>query len=339
MTDVQKQIVTGFTFTTDTYDQLTQSEVYGKVIGEMAEADPDIVVLTSDLMRSNKTGDFKKVFPERFFNFGIAENNMVAAAAGMAVSGKIPFLSTMAVFASLRCAESIRTDIAYPNLKVRIIATHAGLSMGNGGTTHHATEDIAILRSMANMTVVVPADSIETGKVVRASKDLDGPLYVRIGRSLEPLAYEDDRYEFTIGKSIMMRDYGSDASVIACGVCVKEAMDAADELKDEGIKIKVVNMHTIKPLDKEAVISLAKTTGAIITTEEHSIIGGLGGAVAETLADAGIGIKFKRMGVPDVFSVIGYPEELYARYGIDKEGIKKGIKEVLQREEGNGVRS
>ena len=328
--DIQKQIVEGFTFTTDTYDQYTPHEVYGKVITEMAKADKDIVVLTSDLTRSNKTGDFKRVFPDRFFNFGIAENNMVAAAAGMAVSGKIPFLSAMAVFLSLRCAESIRTDIAYPNLRVRMIATHAGLSQGNGGATHHAIEDIAILRSMPNMTVIVPADSIETGKAVKASEHCGGPMYIRTGRALEPMAYENDQFDFTIGKSFLIRDYGVDAAVIACGVTVKAAIDAADELKNEGINIRVINMHSIKPLDTDAVISNALMTKAVITAEEHSIIGGLGGAVAETLADAGIGVKFKRLGIPDVFSVIGYPEELYQRYQIDAGGIKKAIINILK---------
>jgi len=327
--DIQKQIVDGFTFTTDTYNELTQAEVYGKVITELAKKNENIVVLTADQMRSNKTGDFRQVFPERFFNFGIAEMNMFAAAAGMSVSGKIPFVSTMAAFASMRSAEALRTDIAYPNLKVRIISTHGGLSLGNQGTTHHATEDIAILRSMANMTVIVPADSIETAKAVVASENLNGPVYIRIGRSLEPMAHENDQFEYTIGKSIMMRDFGTDAAVIACGVCVKHAIDAADELKEEGVNIRVINMHTIKPLDTEAVLENARATGAMITAEDHNIIGGLGGAVAETLAEAGIGISFRRHGVPDVFSDIGYPEDLYERYKISTTGIKAGVKEVL----------
>ena len=331
MSDTQDLIVEGFVFTMDTYDLISQTEIYGQVISDMAKTNRDIVVLTSDLMRSNKTGTFKQYYPERFFNFGIAETNMVAAAAGMAVSGKIPYLSSMAVFLSLRCAEAIRTDIAYPNLKVRMIATHSGLSMGNGGTTHHATEDIAILRSMANMTVVVPADTIETGKAVRAGEKLDGPLYVRIGRSLEPLAYIDDAYDFAFGKSIVMRDHGRDMTVIACGMCVKAAMDAADLLKGEGIGIKVINMHTIKPLDTEAVLKAAKETGGIITAEEHSIIGGLGGAVAETLSDAGVGIKFKRVGVPDCYCAIGYPEDLYPRYGMDSAGIRNAVLELIKK--------
>ena len=329
MSDTQDLLTEGFVFTMDTYDMISAAEVYGQVISDMAQNNEDIVVLTSDLMRSNKTGTFKKYFPERFFNFGIAETNMVAAAAGMAVSGKLPYISSMAVFLSLRCAETIRTDLAYTNLKVRMIATHSGLSMGNGGTTHHATEDIAILRSMANMTVVVPADTIETGKVVRASENLEGPLYIRIGRSIEPLAYENDAYDYTIGKHIIMRDYGKDAAVIACGVCVKAAVDAADALKNEGIGIRVINMHTIKPLDTEAILEAAQATGALITVEEHSIIGGLGGAVAETLSDAGMGIKFRRLGIPDIYAVIGYPEDLYPLYGIDSAGIRTSVLNLL----------
>jgi transketolase len=203
--------------------------------------------------------------------------------------------------------------------------------MGNGGTTHHATEDIAILRSMANMTVIVPADTIETGKAVRAGESYKGPMYIRIGRSLEPLAYADDKYDFEVGKSIVMRDCGTDLTVIACGICVKSAMDAADMLKAEGIGIRVINMHTIKPLDTGAVLRAARETGGIITAEEHSIVGGLGGAVAETLADAGIGIRFKRVGVPDCYSAIGYPEDLYPRYGMDAAGIRNAVLEVLNK--------
>jgi transketolase len=202
--------------------------------------------------------------------------------------------------------------------------------MGNGGTTHHATEDIAIIRSMANMTVVLPADAIETRLALLATRSLDGPVYIRLGRGLDPMIYEVDDYDFEIGKGIVMRDYGDDAAVIACGVCVKEAMDAADELNGEGINIKVINMHTIKPLDTEKVISLAGKCGKIVTAEEHTIIGGLGGAVAETLCDAGLGIKFKRLGLPDVYSAIGPPAELRKRYDIDKDGIARNVREIVK---------
>ncbi|GFP42935.1 transketolase, partial [Candidatus Hakubella thermalkaliphila] len=227
-------------------------------------------------------------------------------------------------------AEFIRTDIAYAKLNVRIIGTHAGVSFGQAGTTHHCTEDLAIIRSMANMSLVAPADSIETAKFIRASVDYPGPLYCRIGRGLEPLAYPDDKYDFQIGKSVLMRE-GKDITVIACGVCVLPACEAADELKEQGIRVRVINMHTIKPIDKEAILSAASETKAIITAEEHNILGGLGGAVAEVLSEAGAGVRLKRLGIPDVYSVIGYPEDLYAKYGIDIDGIIKAIKEMLEK--------
>ncbi|MEW6203456.1 MAG: transketolase family protein [bacterium] len=322
-------MTSGFSYTVYDVSELTQAEVYGHVLVELGYEHPEIVLLTADLAKSTKTSVFFKEFPERSFNFGIAEQNMMSAAAGFAITGKLPFVSTMAVFATMRACEQLRTDIAYPNLNVKIVATHAGLSMGVGGTTHHCTEDIAITRSMANMTVVVPADSIETGKVVRAAIKHKGPLYVRVGRGFEPMAYESDEYEYEIGKSVLMRD-GKDVTVIACGVCVLAGVEAAYELKDnDGVDLRVINMHTIKPIDREAIIKAARETGCIVTAEEHNILGGLGSAVAEVLAEEGIAIKFKRLGLPDVYSVIGYPEDLYARYEIDTAGIYKGIREVL----------
>lgn len=311
------------------YKDLTQTEVYGQTLVKIAKENKNIVALTADMARSTKIGVFFDAYPERAFNFGVAEQNMIGAAAGLALCGKIPYVSTMSVFLSMRTAEFIRTDIAYTKLKVRIIATHSGVSFGQAGTTHHCTEDLAILRSMANMTVVAPADSIETAKFVTASVDYPGPLYCRIGRGLEPLAYPDDNYDFQIGKSVLMRE-GKDITVIACGVAVLSACEAADELKEEGISVRVINMHTIKPIDKEAILSAASETKAIICAEEHNIIGGLGGAVAEVLAEAGAGVKLKRLGIPDVFSVIGYPEDLYQRYEIDTDGIIKAVKEMLK---------
>jgi transketolase len=313
----------------ETYQWATQALVYGTVLTEMAAAGKDIVVLTADVSNSTGTKGFSTAFPERFFNFGLAENNMFAAAAGLAIYGKRPYVSTFAAFGSLRCAEMIRTDIAYPNLPVRIIMTHAGVSMGNGGTTHHATEDIAILRSMANMIVMVPADAIETRRALEAAASLDGPVSFRLGRGLDPMVYDVDDYDFRIGKGITMRDWGNDAAVFSCGVCVSEAIGAADDLHDEGINVKVINMHTIKPLDTECIIRSARATGAVVTAEEHTTIGGLGGAVAETLADAGIGIKFMRLGLPDVYSAIGPPADLRKRYFIDRGGIKQKVRELV----------
>ncbi|MEW5945647.1 MAG: transketolase C-terminal domain-containing protein [bacterium] len=322
----------GFSYTVYDVSELSQAEVYGRVLADLGKEHEEIVLLTADLAKSTKTGVFFKAFPGRSFNFGIAEQNMVSASAGLATNGKLPFVSTMACFASMRTCEQVRTDIAYPNLNVKIVATHAGLSMGNGGTTHHATEDIAIMRSMANMTVIVPADSIETGKVVQAAVEKHrGPLYVRVGRGFEPMAYEDAGYEYEIGKAVRMRE-GKDAAIIACGVCVLQSLEAAEQLAEtDGLDVGVINMHTIKPIDREAIIAAARETGCIVTAEEHNVIGGLGGAVAEVLAEEGIGIRFMRRGIPDVFSVIGYPEDLYARYGIDAEGIAGAVRETLKK--------
>jgi len=317
----------GFTWTTLDVDKFATREMYGKILAELSPTDERIVVLTSDLMMSNKTGDFARVCPERFFNFGIAEQNMMAAAAGFAVSGKIPFASTMAVFASLRCAEQMRTDIAYPNLNVRIISTHSGLSMGNGGTTHHSTEDIAVTRSMANMTVIVPADANCCAKAVVESLDYQGPIYMRLGRGAEPIVYKGD-FDFKIGRANTVRE-GEDLTVIACGICVMAAIKASRKLEKEGIGVRVIDMHTIKPLDTEAIVKAVKETGKIITVEEHNIIGGLGSAVGETIAEVGVGVKFKRLGIPDIYSVIGQPDDLYERYGLDANGIYNSIKEFV----------
>jgi transketolase len=317
----------GFTYNIIEVEKFATREVYGKVLVSLSETNKNIVVLTADLMRSNKTGDFARAYPKRFFNFGIAEQNMMAAAAGLAVSGKIPFVTTFAVFASLRCCEQVRTDIAYPKLNVRIISTHSGLSMGNGGTTHHSTEDIAIMRSMANMTVIVPADANECAKALIESIEYPGPVYMRLGRGAEPIVYKTD-YDFKIGRAVTVMD-GKDVTIIACGITVMAAIKAARRLTQEGINTRIIDMHTIKPLDTGIVIKAAKETGIIITAEEHNIIGGLGGAVAETLADAGLGIKFKRLGLPDIYSVIGAPDDLYERYGIDQNGIYNAVKSLI----------
>lgn len=319
----------GFAYNIDNLQDITQAEAYGKVLVDLGKENKNIVALTADLAKSTKIGLFFKAYPERSFNFGIAESNMMGAAAGFAISGKIPYVSTFAIFASMRAAEQVRTDIAYPKLKVRIIATHSGVSFGQAGTTHHCTEDLAIMRSLANMTVIVPADSVETAKVVAASLDYPGPIYVRIGRGyFEPVAYEDEGYEYKIGQAVTLRE-GKDITVIACGIPVAGAVEAADELKEEGVSLRVINMHTIKPIDQEAILTALTETTGIITAEEHNIIGGLGGAVAEVIAESQKGTKFKRLGLPDIYSDIGYPEELYHRYRLDKEGIIGAVKEML----------
>ncbi|RJP20656.1 MAG: transketolase family protein [Candidatus Abyssobacteria bacterium SURF_5] len=319
----------GFTYNIETIDMLTQAEVYGKMLVEMGHRNKNIVVLTADLMRSNKTGEFFRAFPERSFNVGIAEQNLFGVAAGLARAGKIPFVSTFAAFASMRACEQVRTDIAYNYLPVKIVATHSGLSMGTGGPTHFATEDIAIMRSFANMTVIVPADAIETARAVSASLEWPGPVYMRIGRGLEPAAYENDRYDFQVGKSVLMRD-GSDVTVISCGMAVLAAIETSRSLEQEGLSVRVVNMHTIKPIDRDAIVKAARETRYIITAEEHNIIGGLGSAVAEVLAEEGLPVKLKRLGIPDEYSEIGYPEFLYNRYNLDPPSMSAAINRLRE---------
>ena len=322
----------GVKFDIETIEMLSSGEIYGKAIAELGDTEKDIVVLTADLTRSNKTGAFRDRHPSRFFNFGIAEQNMFGAAAGMAACGKIPYVSTMAAFASMRACEMVRTDIAYPNFPVRIVSTHSGLSMGNGGTTHHSTEDLAIMRSIPNMTVIVPAGPRQCARIIKETVHHPGPIYIRIGRGAEPVIYPDDSaYDWQIGKSIMQRD-GDAVTVFATSFTIMNSIFAAERLEeDDDIHIRVVDMHTIKPIDKEAIRKAAKETKAILTVEDHNIIGGLGSAVAEVLAEENISIPFKRIGVPDVFSVIGEPEQLHNRYGNDDEGIYNAVKDILQK--------
>jgi transketolase len=319
--------VVGFTANLSLMSMMTAREVYGRALVEIGKENDDIVVLTADLMRSNKTGAFRTAFPARFFNTGISEQDMVGMAAGMALWGKVPFVSTFAAFASMRACEQVRTDVAYQNLNVNIVATHAGVT-STGGGTHYALEDLAIMRSMANMTVIVPGDPNQVGKAVHAVAKRPGPSYIRIGRGMEPVVYENEDYEYEIGKAITVKD-GTDATVIACGICVFNALAAAKELEASGIKVRVIDMHTIKPLDVEAVVKAARETGVIVTAEEHSIVGGLGSAVADALAEAGLGIKFRKLGFPDEFAAYGPPEELYAKHGIDPAGIARQVRSIL----------
>lgn len=316
------------------YDALkmTSREIYGKVLAELGETNDKIVGVTADLAKSTNIGNFGEAFPGRLFNVGIAEQNMMGVAAGLAKTGLIPFASTFAIFACLRGGEQVRTDIAYQNLPVKIIATHGGLSFGASGTTHHATEDIAIMRSMANMTVVVPADGFETAKAVRACVDIPGPFYMRVGRGFEPPLHDSEDFEFEIGKAITLKE-GSDLTVIACGVCALQALDAAKVLESEhGISVRVINMHTIKPLDEEIVKKAVLETRRILTVEEHSTIGGLGDAVASVIAESGKGCAFTKLGIPDEYSLIGPPEDLYAKYKIDATGIEETVLELMGRE-------
>lgn len=323
----------GLTWTVDTLDELTQAEVYGKVLTFLAKSRPEIVFLTADLVKSTKMKEFVQAYPDRYFNLGIMEQTLMTVAAGMSLAGKHPFVATFGAFASMRGCEQVRTDICYQGTRVKIMATHSGLSFGQAGSTHHCLEDIAIMRSFPNMTVIVPADGYETAQVVRALVDFKGPAYIRLGRGFEFPAYEPEYANspsgFQIGKANILHE-GKDITVIACGVGVEGGKEAAEFLQlENNIGVRLIDMHTIKPLDRNAIISAARETGGIITVEEHSIVGGLGSAVAEVLAEEKLAIPFRRLGIQDQWAQIGYPEDLYEIYGISANGIRKAILQMV----------
>lgn len=309
-------------------EKIATRDAYGKALVKLGAQNPQVVVLDADLSKSTKTADFKKQYPERFFNMGIAEQNLLGTAAGLAAAGKIPFASTFAVFATGRAFEQIRNSIAYTKLNVKIAATHAGLTVGEDGASHQAIADVAVMRALPNMTVIVPADGIEAEKAVFAAAEKDGPVYIRMGRSGVPALFSEE-YVFTIGKAAVMKA-GTDVTVIACGIMVADAINVAKELEREGISVRVVNMATIKPIDKEAVISAATETGAIVTAEEHTIIGGLGSAVAEVLVE-NAPVPLERVGVKDTFGESGKPQELLEKYGLTPKDIKAAIYKVIER--------
>lgn len=306
--------------------KLATREGYGAALKILGAAHEDIVVMDADLAAATKTGVFKKEFPERFFNAGIAEGNMMGVAAGLAATGKTVFASSFAMFAVGRAFEQIRNSIAYPNLNVKIAATHGGLSVGEDGATHQCNEDFALMRSLPNMTIICPADAVEAEAAVKAAYEHEGPVYLRFGRLAIPV-FNDESYEFTWGKSITLRE-GTDATIIANGLMVYEALQAADALKEEGINVRVINMHTIKPLDTEAILKAAEETPFILTAEEHSIIGGLGEAVCSYLSEAKP-TKVIRLGVNDEFGQSGPAAEVLKLYGLSAENIVKKIKENI----------
>lgn len=308
--------------------KLSTAEVYSQTLSDLAEDNDKIVVLTADLAKSTKVGTFFNRYPDRSYNVGIAEANMIGIAAGLASTGLIPFTSTFAIFNSCRALDQVHTDVCYPNLNVKMIGSHAGTSFGQAGSTHHATEDIAIMRSMANLTVLVPADGMQTAHVVEAAVEHQGPVYIRINRGFDQIVYREPLENFQIGKAIKLHE-GSDMTFIACGCCVFQALQAARELDAQGIKVRVLDMHTIKPLDKEAVLEAIHDTRRIITVEDATVIGGLGSAVAEVLAESGKACAFKRLGIQDVFSPIGLQEDLLSYHGIDTNGIMKAAGELL----------
>ena len=303
-------------------------DAYGEALRELGGRYQDIVVLDADLSKSTKTNLFAKAYPERFFNCGIAEQNMMGVAAGLAAAGKIPFVSTFAVFATGRAFEQVRTSICYPRLNVKIAATHAGITVGEDGATHQANEDIALMRALPNMTVIVPADATETHQAVLFAASYKGPVYLRLGRAPVPDVFGEG-YEFRHGKASLLAE-GADCTIIANGVMVGPARRAADELTQMGLSARVLNMATVKPIDREAIIQAAEETGAIVTCEEHSIIGGLGSAVAEVVVET-CPVPMERVGVLDVFGESGTPDALLAKYNLTVADIVQAAKRVVSR--------
>ena len=307
--------------------KIATRDSYGNALAELGATCPDLVVLDADLSGATKTGVFKKAFPERHINCGIAEGNMMAVAAGIATTGKVPFASSFAMFAAGRAFEQVRNSIGYPHLNVKIGATHAGISVGEDGATHQCNEDIALMRTIPGMVVINPADDIEAKAAVKAAYEHEGPVYMRFGRLAVPVINDNEDYKFEIGKGIVLRE-GKDVTIIATGLEVAETLAAADMLAADGIDAKVINIHTIKPLDEELVIAAAKETGKVVTVEEHSVIGGLGSAVADVLAEKAP-TKMLKIGVNDTFGESGPAVALIKKYGLDAESIYKKVKEFV----------
>lgn len=301
-------------------------EAYGQALVELIESE-DVVVLDADLAHATKTIEFKKKCPERFFDMGIAEQDMVATAAGFAASGKIPFVSSFAIFAAGRAFEQIRNSVCYPKLNVKIAATHAGITVGEDGGTHQAVEDISLMRSIPNMVVLNPADDIEAKASIFAAVEYYGPVYIRLGRAATPTIH-DSNYKFNIGKGEVLTE-GNDVAIIATGIMVAKALEAEESLRNEGIKATVVNISTIKPIDKELIINVAKKTGKVVIAEEHSIIGGLNSAVCEVLSHE-YPVKVKSIGINDLFGKSGTPAELLEGYGLTADNILRVTKEFFR---------
>ncbi|MCI8821112.1 MAG: transketolase family protein [Lachnospiraceae bacterium] len=304
--------------------KIATRESYGNALAELGAQYKDLVVLDADLAGATKTGVFKKAFPDRHIDCGIAEGNMMTVAAGLAAAGKVPFASTFAMFAAGRAFEQVRNSIGYPHLNVKIGATHAGISVGEDGASHQCNEDIALMRTIPGMTVINPADDVEAKAAVKAAIEHEGPVYLRFGRLAVPVINDPASYRFEIGKGITMRE-GKDVTIIATGLEVSESLEAAKLLEADGISAEVINIHTIKPLDTELVVAAAKKTGKVVTVEEHSIIGGLGGAVAEVLAEQAP-TKMLRIGVNDTFGESGPAKALIEKYGLDAKSIYEKVK-------------
>ena len=302
-------------------------ESYGNALAQLGAEHDNIVVLDADLAGATKTGVFKKAFPDRHIDCGIAEGNMMGIAAGLATTGKVPFASTFAMFAAGRAFEQVRNSIGYPHLNVKIGATHAGISVGEDGATHQCNEDLALMRTIPGMTVICPSDDVEARAAVKAAYEMDGPVYLRFGRLAVPVINDNPDYHFEIGKGIVLRE-GTDVTIAATGLCVCSALEAAEKLAADGISAEVVNIHTIKPLDKELIAASAAKTGKVVTVEEHSIVGGLGGAVCEALAETNP-VPVLRIGMKDIFGESGPAAKLLAKYQLDGEGVYQQVKAWL----------
>ena len=303
-------------------------ESYGNALKELGAESPNVLVLDADLAGATKTGVFKKAYPDRFFDCGIAEGNMVGIAAGLATTGKIPFCSTFAMFAAGRAFEQVRNSVGYPHLNVKIAATHAGISVGEDGATHQCNEDIALMRTIPGMVVLNPADDVEARAAVKAAAEYEGPVYLRFGRLAVPVFNDEANYKFEIGKGILLRE-GTDLTIVATGLCVNSALEAAEKLAAEGISAEVINIHTIKPLDEEIILKSAKKTGKVVTAEEHSVIGGLGSAVCDVLSEK-LPTPVKKIGVYDVFGESGPAVKLLEKYKLDGAGVYEQIKDWLK---------
>lgn len=301
---------------------------YGNGLVELYKQHDDVIVLDADLAAATKTGIFKKAVPERHFDCGIAESNMMGIAAGFATTGLVPFVSTFAMFAAGRAFEQVRNSIGYPHLNVKIGATHAGISVGEDGATHQCNEDIALMRTIPGMVIINPADDIEAKAAVKAAYEHDGPVYMRFGRLAIPIINDNLEYKFELGKGVVLRE-GKDATIIATGLCVNESLAAAEKMAQNGLDVAVVNIHTIKPIDKDLIIEMAKKTKRIITVEEHSIIGGLGGAVCEVLSE-NCPTPVLRIGVNDCFGHSGPATALLQEFGLDADGIAKKVSAYLK---------
>ncbi len=308
--------------------KIATRESYGNALAELGKEHEDIVVLDADLAAATKTGVFKKAFPERHIDCGIAESNMMGVAAGIATTGKVPFASSFAMFAAGRAFEQVRNSIGYPKLNVKIGATHAGISVGEDGATHQCNEDIALMRTIPGMVVINPSDDVEAKAAVKAAYEHVGPVYLRFGRLAVPVINDHDNYQFELGKAITLRE-GADVTIIASGLPVSESLAAAEKLAAEGISAQVINMHTIKPFDEEAVIKAAEKTGKIVTVEEHSIIGGLGSAVCDVVAEKAPA-KVMKIGINDVFGESGPAVQLIQKYGLDSDSIYEKVKAFVK---------